>query len=417
MNLRILNEIKPNVLEYIPHGVTTLEIKIDGDIDEILGCIYPINIADKQKKLFVGFADESEDFLVLWGAGSELGLKITNTNVSGKLYFQILHKGKSADIQNLTLCHSQTKEPICNITLVPAENSTNVSQMDISPNDKNGVRTITFNGDKVPSYYPRWFPPKPSENEKIHYYDINTPNIKIKFKAKDSKFISQINSDIDIFLNDDQIAKIVDDWHYSSLHSELFTIFENEDYFVLRVWFYWIDATFSTFKGDKTIVTQNEAIGLRDNLSSDDNKAKGFLDSINIECPDYERFDFLIDMKKKKIAWVGTDFHYQEWWFKIADTEPFVMAKIASGIWTIEHSLKSLIDRFQPKENFDPMTLLRVMLKDPETLSPVGPIVKDCISTNENEPRPRGAGFLGKHIPFPENGMAVAELVSSIATS
>jgi hypothetical protein len=43
--------------------------------------------------------------------------------------------------------------------------------------------------------------------------------------------------------------------------------------------------------------------------------------------------------------------------------------------------------------------------------------LKDCISGNENASRPRAAGFLGKHIPYPENGRAIAELVSSIATS
>ena len=418
MNLKILNELKPNVLQYLPYGVTTLEIKIDGDMDELIGYICPIKIADRQKKLFVGFADESEDFLVLWGAGSEAGLKLTDMNVSGRLYFQILHKGKSADVQSVTLCHSQTKEPICNITLVPAEDSTNVSKMNISPDDRNGLKTITFKGSKVPMYYPRWFPPRPSENKKIQYSDIDAPNIKIKFKSKDSNFIPEINSDIDIFLNDDHIAKIVDDWRYSSLHAEIFTIFGNADYFVLRVWFYWVNATFSnTFRGDKIIVTRNEAIRLSENTSPDDKKTKDFLDSINVECPDYERFDFLIDMKKKKIVWVGTDFHYQEWWFKIDETEPFVRAKIASGLWTIEHSLKSLIDRFQPKENFDPMTVLRVMLKDARAQSPNIPVLKEYILMNKNGHRPKAAGFLGKHIPYPENGRAVAELVSSIVTS
>ena len=418
MNLKILNELKPNVFQYLPYGVTTLEIKIEGETDELIGYLCPLKIADRQKKLFVGFADESEDFLVLWGAGSEEGLKLTNTNVSGRLYFQILHKGKSADIQSVTLCHSQTKEPICNIILVPAEDSTDVLKMDISPDDRNGLKTIAFKGSKVPIYYPRWFPPRPSENKKIQYSDIDAPNIKIKFKAKDSNFIPEINSDIDIFLNDDHIAKIADDWRYSSLHAEIFTIFGNADYFVLRVWFYWVNATFSnTFRGDKIIVTRNEAIRLSDNTSPDDKKTKDFLDSINVECPDYERFDFLIDMKKKKIVWVGTDFHYQEWWFKIDETEPFVRAKIASGLWTIEHSLKSLIDRFQPKENFDPMTVLRVMLKDARAQSPNTPVLKECILTNKNGPRPKAAGFLGKHIPYPENGRPVAELVSSIATS
>jgi len=421
LNLKILNQLKPNVLPYLPYGVTTLGIKIDGDIDEPLGYIYPVKTADsdkteREKKLFVGFADESEDFLVLWGAGSESGLELTSKNVSGSLYMQILHKGKSANIQNVTLCYSQTKEPICSLILVPAEDGANVSKMDVSPDDSNGLRTVTFKGSKVPLYYPRWFPPRPSKNEKIQYYETNAPDIKIKFKAKDSNFIPEIDSDIDIFLNDEPIAQIVGDWCYSSLHAEIFTIFGNSDYFVLRVWFYWVNATFAnTFSGDKIIVTRNEAIRLSDNLSPDGKNTKGF--SKDVECPDYERFDFLIDMKKKKIIWVGTDFHYQEWWFKIDETEPVVRAKIASGFWTIEHSLKSLLHRFQAKENFDPMTLLRVMLKDAEIPSPNIPIMKEFILINENGPRPKERGFLGKHIPYPENGRAVAELVSSIVTS
>jgi hypothetical protein len=421
LNLRVLNEIKPNVLQYLPYGVTTLEIKIEGDPDELLGYIYPNKLADREKKLFVGFADESEDFLVLWGAGSESGLKVTNENVKGKLYFQILHIGKSADIQSVTLYHSQTKEPICSIILLPAENSTNVSKMDISPRDRNGFKTITFKGNRIPLYYPRWFPPKPSENEKIEYSDIDVPNIKIKFKTEDSKFMSEINSDIDIFLNDDPnpIARIADDWCYSSLHAELFTIFGNADYFVLRVWFYWVNATFSnTLRGDKIIVTRNEGIRVSDNLSPDDTKTKGILDSINIECPDYERFDFLIDMKKKKVTYVGTDFHYQEWWYKIDDGEDFTRAKIAGGIWTIERTLMGLKERFDTKENFDPMTLLKVMLKqESAALSPMK-ILREYIQSNRSRMGPQKAvGFFGKHIPYPENGRAIAELVSSIATS
>ena len=139
-----------------------------------------------------------------------------------------------------------------------------------------------------------------------------------------------------------------------------------------------------------------KSIRLSENIPPYDKNTKGLVDSINVECPDYERFDFLIDMKKKKIVWVGTDFHYQEWWFKIDETERFVRAKIASGLWTIEHSLKSLIDRFQPKENFDPMTLLRVMLKDAGTPSPNVPTMKDYISINENWTSPQRARIFRK---------------------
>ena len=152
MNLRVLNEIKPNVLQYLPYGVTTVEIRIEGDLDELLGHIYPIKVADREKKLFVGFADTSEDFLVLWGAGSELGLKITNENVKGKLYFQIMHIGNSLDTQSVTLCHSQSKKPIATLKLVPANNSPNVIKMEQSSSEENETKVISFNGSKIPLY-------------------------------------------------------------------------------------------------------------------------------------------------------------------------------------------------------------------------------------------------------------------------
>jgi hypothetical protein len=57
------------------------------------------------------------------------------------------------------------------------------------------------------------------------------------------------------------------------------------------------------------------------------------------------------------------------------------------------------------------------MLRDVGPQSPNIPVLKEYISINEGGPRPKAAGFLGKHIPYPENGRAVAELVSSIATS
>lgn len=392
LNLRVLNRIEPNILQYLPYGVTTLEMKTEGDLDEVLDYIYPSRRGgDRDKNLFVGFADQSDDFLVLWGGGSEGGLKVSNDNVSGRLFFQILHRGNNTDTQSITLCQSGTDMPITTIKLIPADDSINLVRMKMCPaKEGNEIHEISFKGSRVPLYYPRWFPPRPLENEDIQYCDIDVPNIKIKFKVKENAFIPQVDSDIDIFLNDDPnpIARISEDWRYSSLHAELFTIFGDSDYLILRLWCYWINANFS------------------------------FGGSLNIECPDYERFDFLIDMKKKKVTYVGTDFHYQEWWYKIDDGEDFTRAKIAGGIWTIERTLMSLRERFNTKENFDPMTLLKVMLKqETPALAPMK-ILREYIQSNRSRMEPyKAAGFFGKHIPYPENGRPVADLVSSIATS
>ena len=387
MNLKILNEEKPHVLQYLPYGVTTLQMKIEADPHEVLDCIYPNKKGtDRDEKLFVGFADQSEDFLVLWGGGSEGGLKLNSDNVHGRLYFQILHKGNMTDTQSITLRHRGTDTSITTIKLEPAEDSTNLVRMKMcSTKEGNEFQIISFEGSKIPLYYPRWFPVK-----NIQYSNIDVPNIKIKFKVRESAFIPQVDSDIDIFLNDDPnpIARISEDWRYSSLHAELFTIFGDSDYLVLRLWCYWVNANFS------------------------------FGSSINIECPDYERFDFLIEMKKKKVTYVGTDFHYQEWWYKIDDGEDFTRAKIAGGIWTIERTLMGLKERFNTKENFDPMTLLKVMLKQETTaLSPMKTL-SEYIQSNRSRTGPnRAVGFFGKHIPYPENGRPVADLVSSVVTS
>jgi hypothetical protein len=395
LNLKVLNESKPNVLHYLPYGVTTLEMQVERDVEEVLDldCIYPKRRGtDRDKNLFVGFADQSEDFLILWGGGSERGLKVSDDNVNGRLFFQILHRGNiTTDTQSITLCHSGSDMPITTIKLVPAEDYTNLIRMNMCPaKEGSEFHIISFKGSKVPLYYPRWFPPRPSENKKIEYSEIDVPNIKIKFKVKESAFIAQVDSDIDIFLNDDPnpIARISEDWRYSSLHAELFTIFGDSDYLILRLWCYWVNANFS------------------------------FGGSINIECPDYERFDFLIEMKKKKVTYVGTDFHYQEWWYKIDDGEDFTRAKIAGGLWTIERTLMGLKERFNTKENFDPMTLLKVMLRQETTAMSPMKILREYIQSNRSKMGPnKAAGFFGKHIPYPENGRPVADLVSSVATS
>jgi len=64
------------------------------------------------------------------------------------------------------------------------------------------------------------------------------------------------------------------------------------------------------------------------------------------------------------------------------------------------------------------MTLLKVMLKQETTaLSPMKTL-SEYIQSNRSRTGPnRAVGFFGKHIPYPENGRPVADLVSSVVTS
>ena len=78
---------------------------------------------------------------------------------------------------------------------------------------------ITFKGNRIPTYYSRWFPPRPLENKKIQYYDIQLPFLEIKFSAKhdnNNNIFRSVTSDLDILLDNNRIAQVTGDWRYSS---------------------------------------------------------------------------------------------------------------------------------------------------------------------------------------------------------
>jgi hypothetical protein len=97
--------------------------------------------------------------------------------------------------------------------------------------------------------------------------------------------------------------------------------------------------------------------------------------SLLTEVPDNERFDFLINIQKKKVIWLGKDFHYQESWYKIDDSEPYVKARIANDADAIEISIVKGIKRLiqdllskDNKENYNPIFLLKDIIKENKTI-------------------------------------------------
>jgi hypothetical protein len=153
------------------------------------------------------------------------------------------------------------------------------------------------------------------------------------------------------------------------------------------------------------------------NTSEDEQSRRTLWEQFNIECPDNERFDFLIDTHQKKVAYLGTDFHYQESWYKFEGNE-FVKARIASDINIIEQLFKKLMDRFsQPKENFNPMTLLKELLRSPKRIRGLTLLERVGDEDTEVGKTYRPVGFTRKHVPYSVNGNAVAELISSVVTA
>ena len=419
MHLRILNELAPGILQYLPYGVTTIEMKIEldthtrGILADSSFYIYTRNRSDgRREKVYVGYADESKDFLVLWGAGKEEGLEVNEHNISKRLFLQILHRGLTPSNQTVTFCSDQAADPLQTLKIVPAvEPNSEISRMEIITQSDN-TQSISFKGNKIPMYYPRWFPPRPLENKSIEYYNVEVPHLSLKFKSKTaSNSFASVDSDIDIFLNGDKIAEVTGDWRYSWPHAEIFTVYGDAQYIVLRLWLYWIHTHYAknTFPGKKSMVDYN--------TNEDEQSRRTLWEQFNIECPDNERFDFLIDTHQKKVAYLGTDFHYQESWYKFEGNE-FVKARIANDINIIEQLFKKLMDRFsQPKENFNPMTLLKELLRSPKRIRGLTLLERVGDEDTEVGKTYRPVGFTRKHVPYSVNGNAVAELISSVVTA
>ena len=113
--------------------------------------------------------------------------------------------------------------------------------MELKKDERDQRAEISFKGNRVPSYYSRWFPPRPLQNQQIKYHDVEAPRITIKFDFRDSILASNIESNIDIFLDENkEYTQVTGDWRYSWPHVELFSIFGDDRYFVLRLWLYWI---------------------------------------------------------------------------------------------------------------------------------------------------------------------------------
>ena len=64
-----------NVLQYLPYGVTTIEMKVEGEDSQDFGFVSPKNqVLNKtnNNNVYVGYSDEQQTrLLVLWGGGKD----------------------------------------------------------------------------------------------------------------------------------------------------------------------------------------------------------------------------------------------------------------------------------------------------------------------------------------------------------
>ena len=86
-SIKLLNSGENGTLQYLPFGISTIVLTIEGDKSQAHGYLYTKRRSSSTDNIYVGYSDNSDNFIVLWGAGKENGLNINWQNSSKKAIF------------------------------------------------------------------------------------------------------------------------------------------------------------------------------------------------------------------------------------------------------------------------------------------------------------------------------------------
>ncbi|MFX1450188.1 MAG: DUF4332 domain-containing protein [Promethearchaeota archaeon] len=172
--------------------------------------------------------------------------------------------------------------------------------------NKKEYREITFEGNMIPEYYPRWWPPW-----KIKYFPIKNldkiSNLVVRSYPKgEARVFYKFNGELhQIGELEGRLTPAVFNDPLLMTTAEIFRFF-SDDFIVLRIWFWWFD--------------------LRMN-------AKRW--RLKHEMPDCERVDFLIDLRNpskdaRMIPFTCTDVHWKEFWLDTRNVDKEVRVKFTA---------------------------------------------------------------------------------------
>jgi hypothetical protein len=416
-NLKIVNALYDNnfyKLYYIPYSISTIKILIENKEDfnvDIL--LKPMN-SQNNDDFCGGFDDDRTGLQIIWGGGQENGVHtIVKGNEKKYIFIFIFPTIKSKlSSYNLTLLVKKTLldfkkkviDETISIKLKPIEAETlrdNIAHQNIFKDSEN--IKITFDGTLIGSYYPRWYPELQNSFINNNYYYQSDPlisNISLKILKKSRGF----NKDtIVIDFQQKEIAIIEGDMHGANYHID---IFKFNTSIIIRIWFLWISKK-----------QFHDGINL-DPLEMDAEKRR-FFDSP--ELPDFERFDIVVSPEGNILA-VCTDFHWQEYWYKLRRDNTNMIGMVAKLFHPIDESLARLCNRNFVSNNYE--SIIRNLQK---ILSPYkntdishgllyieGEEIEKAIQNRKSMEIERGKSFFRSHVPYVRNGDILSNMISNI---
>ncbi len=402
-------------VKYIPFSISTIKLLIQNeeylDVDIL---IKPLRFQNDDD-FCGGFDDERRGLRIIWGGGQENGLQtIVKGNDKKHLFlfvfptdnFKLLDYNLTLQVNKTIVGSNQPnmREEII-IKLSPIQDVQlleNIAHQKIRNNSE--IAKITFNGNLVCSYYPRWYPELfnlIANTNNYYQFDPTISNISLKLLKK-----SQGSDKDRIVLNfkEKETAIIEGDMDGANYHIDLFK-FNNS--FIIRIWFLWISK--------KQFHDKNNLVPLQLEVQT-----RGIFD--NPELPDFERFDIVISSLNGNILAVCTDFHWQEYWYKLRGDYTNMIGVVAKLFHPVDESLSRLCNRhFVDNKYENIISDLRkiVSLSENFDLNPnliylQGEEIEESIHNREKMPVARGKNFFRSHVPYVPNGNILSNMISHI---
>jgi hypothetical protein len=316
-------------LDYLPFGVRTLKLKVDGDCRGKLR-LRPIRLSGIPGKAF-GHEDEGvpPQFIISWGGGYEDHCELDYPRRS-LVHFLVQHTGEGMGDHLLTF---EATDESGSRAWLPLTLTYPRSGGEPWPVDRlarpvwqeessglGGACIIRLQGDLAPRYMSRWWP----QNRVVYAYDKKPPAVRLFHR----RLVDRSHGDLRVYAsrpNGDQefpLAQL-----RGSIGSPLYDMRQvipqlfrfGPQTWALRVWFFWLDLEIS--RQDLARYWHREADEVERawrNITStqDGGAADGSWRQIH-EIPDAERVDIVFDDNLQPL-YAATDLHWRELWGQYA---------------------------------------------------------------------------------------------------
>jgi hypothetical protein len=401
-------------IDYIPFSISTIKLLILNeetfDIDIL---IRPIRFQNNDD-FCGGFDDEKKGLKIIWGGGQENGLQTIIKGNEKKHLFLFVFPTENVNLLNYNLTLQVNKTIVgsnteniseeISIKLHPIETGQlihNIAHQKIINNPEN--TRITFDGNLVNSYYPRWYPEMldlfTNANNNFYQAEPLIENISFKLFKKSQGFDQDR---IVLEFKENEIAVIEGDMDGANYHID---IFRWNNAFIVRLWFLWISK--KQFRDNNNL----EPLQL-------DAKKRGIFD--NPELPDFERFDIVISSEGTILA-ICTDFHWQEYWYKLRNNNTNMIGIVAKLFHPIDESLARLCNRNFIDNKYEniindlqKITSLSEDFDLSKSIYVEGEEIEQSIQNRQKMPVQRGKNFFRSHVPYVRNGYILSNMISHI---